>query len=517
MAFLAVVILLLIGIILSLWLTYFGPPSFQPTTVQADPGAIAPAHAYILPQHVRVIDVAYGPGSDSLYVYLEVHAVNLWSALVYQWPEIAVLMLSLGVLWLTVRLMRRGSGENEPHCRGCGYLLLHLESQKCPECGLELTSENRVTPRRSRWRLVIPLVALALVGLCYHSIKGRWRWRTPEARDAMYWPSLRAYHWGNEGSKSRRNWADNNECYVYQVLEIDPNTGVVKRSLLRQTDDLRPWQKIVTSHDEQRMAILHGRYITVINTETNRSVVQLTASNTEANVLNQFFYMAEFSRDGRHLYTAAWEKYITKWDLRTGEAVVQFDLPDVFAENLETAIIRDIHELDGDEGVMFLGHTYDVATKLYDGFILRTDSDLEHTRKFSVIEEIQVQVMGAAVTTDHIWMSGWGMKAFVIPRDDSTPIRYLAKDQAWPWFMAFSRDSRFAALDWQPRGGLNTWALELLSTNDLEILATIGNNTIVPFRADFSSDGRHLAVAISFYSNNWTSGLMIIDLESIEP
>ena len=79
--------------------------------------------------------------------------------------SLGVILLGLGV-GMTVRESRRRIGS-EPHCRKCGYLLLGLESERCPECGAILSPDAiaRGAPR-PRWKALRPKwLLLVLFGL----------------------------------------------------------------------------------------------------------------------------------------------------------------------------------------------------------------------------------------------------------------------------------------------------------------------------------------------------------------
>jgi len=67
-------------------------------------------------------------------------------------------LIILGGILLKRSIWPRRRGT-EPQCGGCGYLLIGLLSQRCPECGVELSPTNIVHGRRDR------RVALAILGL----------------------------------------------------------------------------------------------------------------------------------------------------------------------------------------------------------------------------------------------------------------------------------------------------------------------------------------------------------------
>lgn len=77
--------------------------------------------------------------------------------------SIVLLLLVAGSVLLLVGLRGRRVGD-EPHCRGCGYKLLGLESKVCPECGRSFAdSRVRIGVRVRRVRLIgVGLTSLLL-------------------------------------------------------------------------------------------------------------------------------------------------------------------------------------------------------------------------------------------------------------------------------------------------------------------------------------------------------------------
>lgn len=71
--------------------------------------------------------------------------------------------VGMGLLWIGIWPRRRGA---EPRCRGCGYNLTGIESERCPECGRVLGANAIVhgTRRRRPWRIGIGVLLLLLAG-----------------------------------------------------------------------------------------------------------------------------------------------------------------------------------------------------------------------------------------------------------------------------------------------------------------------------------------------------------------
>lgn len=63
-------------------------------------------------------------------------------------------LVLLGIVLLAVGFRRQRIGD-EPRCRRCSYLLVHLTSDRCPECGLEISEANTIRGMRQRGRSLI--------------------------------------------------------------------------------------------------------------------------------------------------------------------------------------------------------------------------------------------------------------------------------------------------------------------------------------------------------------------------
>jgi predicted RNA-binding Zn-ribbon protein involved in translation (DUF1610 family) len=78
-----------------------------------------------------------------------------------------LLLLPIFGLYLLVTGWRGRRVGTEPRCGQCGYIVLHLTSDQCPECGAKVSPLTTVIgERRRRWgRAGIGLLLLAIACL----------------------------------------------------------------------------------------------------------------------------------------------------------------------------------------------------------------------------------------------------------------------------------------------------------------------------------------------------------------
>lgn len=74
----------------------------------------------------------------------------------------ATLLLISGIVLLVLGWRGKRTGS-EPRCARCGYILLHIESARCPECGAEIAVVGTVTGKRKRRWWLASLGAAMLV------------------------------------------------------------------------------------------------------------------------------------------------------------------------------------------------------------------------------------------------------------------------------------------------------------------------------------------------------------------
>lgn len=171
-------------------------------------GALSQGLAAILAPIVRIRlteagglgESAFALRSNARYAHATVveGSINLWSALLYGWPEViaAVALLATTIAMLRLaRIMRRPQLLGAPYCRRCNYCLHGLVSNRCPECGTNLTAKAPEIGRRFS-RRALPLMCLPLLlwlglGAAIGAGVPRYGW----ASNLWAWPSETCWTW----------------------------------------------------------------------------------------------------------------------------------------------------------------------------------------------------------------------------------------------------------------------------------------------------------------------------------
>lgn len=199
--------------------------------------------------HVRV-RFAFSP-NGRLYFVAEETVVNLtgWAI---RWPEAAAVGFGLFAIVGAIRIAgdRRTAGEE--HCRGCGYPLRGLSSNRCPECGGDLSARGRVIPRPKALRLAVPVLAgllCAMSAAAPEAVRGA-------VAEAVAVRSAGVYRWEELCELLPVSWRERR----LRLVELDPLTGYLR--LLRD-EPFRPEE----DSPADLVALPDGESVTVLSSK----------------------------------------------------------------------------------------------------------------------------------------------------------------------------------------------------------------------------------------------------------
>ena len=157
------------------------------------------------------------------------------------WPAaLALLGLIAGLflLWRSRRGRRRG---DTPHCRRCDYALVGIDSQRCPECGAELSARTIVHGEKVRRpALVWTGAVMSLLSLAVLALQG------PAAYRSFDWYRLKPTGWVVEDLSSpnaalaARAWNELSRRDREWELSASHRARIVDVALAHQASPLPP-------------------------------------------------------------------------------------------------------------------------------------------------------------------------------------------------------------------------------------------------------------------------------------
>lgn len=371
--------MLLIALVLALWRLSATAEVLRPYPAIPSPaGTLAPEHALLAAHTSNIMDLAWRPDGKTLYVYLQVDALDLWSLAISAWPEltlIAVLLAGAAVAW---RLWRRPQGG--ALCRRCGYLAGNSGGDRCPECGLELTPRNRVRTWRPRWQ---PAAAATLMLAIIAAYAGVSRLPRQGAMSAwLHWPSAALCDWCQRRGGSLQRLADAHKVQIYCLVEVDPSSGRLLHTFLRKADTLRPWNSMALSEDGTLLCAVEGRQLWAWDTASGRVLDRLAAPSPRGGAHN-FFTRPACSADGRHVYVADWAGSIFQWTPRSGNLPGRISIDELFPEGAASmgVAVRSIDYAPGADRVVLL---VERETDKWRTNVVTASADLAHPRALAV-------------------------------------------------------------------------------------------------------------------------------------
>ncbi|MBL1218987.1 MAG: hypothetical protein D8M59_16020 [Planctomycetes bacterium] len=193
---------------------------------------VEPTSIITYPGDTVIGDIALGPNGDSIVNLIGVRGVNLWSLLVYCWPEVVCLLL-LGIgasIYMRKRKIKPWTGIGEPHCRECDYRLTGCDSHRCPECGAHVSGKKKVCGKNMRVRPIMWFASSILLIIFIQVGCRRFPWMFPRigtVSNALCWSSPALYDWA---ARMDYKWLSAHSTCITHLVEVSPDTGQVFRT-----------------------------------------------------------------------------------------------------------------------------------------------------------------------------------------------------------------------------------------------------------------------------------------------
>jgi general secretion pathway protein G len=141
---------------------------------------------YYSPPNARAFPIAVGIVMAILYICLLLMAV---AGVVL---VAAVISICATCMRWVAYLCRRRIRDDFPRCRKCEYLLIGIDSQRCPECGTPLLPENirRGDVERPRYPSLDLIILLLDLGLVVFVFLPKFAGRTGDSRPIGAWSDV---------------------------------------------------------------------------------------------------------------------------------------------------------------------------------------------------------------------------------------------------------------------------------------------------------------------------------------
>ena len=305
-----------------------------PRSVPLEMPDVPPPGEFVPVPHTNLLDIAFAPEGDTLYVAANVTAADCWAITVHHWPEILGLLLAIvlvACLVRVVRVLRRPRTPGRLYCRRCNYDVSD-EPETCPECG-RAASRPRKGKRRLR-RLAPACTVATIAGLLYATpwVLGVTRaW--PALVDRAHWYSVDAAAFIEKRQLTRYTpmvtpatglfAVDAKSRQWRSICAVPGHYGVGFDFELQISPDGR-WTALMTrSHELVAVDLRSGRVLGRLPRPTGADARRRSS---------QWAGIAGFALDSSTIY-AAWSdatKEITQlhaWNPRTGEAAIVAEAP----------------------------------------------------------------------------------------------------------------------------------------------------------------------------------------------
>lgn len=220
----------------------------QAATAPSIPVVLQPSRSFTLTGiDPRFSNLTVAADGKAVYVLSTRPAVNLWKTVVGYSPEILTILGCVMTLLVLRRVARRPQVVGERYCRQCNYLLRNHESERCSECGGEVSERSVMRGARRKPRVVLLTSLMAMFVVLYLS-NGLELLRFCSATEWLDWRST------SLADKVPVRWRYLNATMdqVWSIDRIDLQTGALTVTLLDARDALRG---LAFAADGQSMAV----------------------------------------------------------------------------------------------------------------------------------------------------------------------------------------------------------------------------------------------------------------------
>ena len=416
-----------------------------------------PDHTLAIRKRIWSSVVGFAPDNKTAYVSATVNQVNVWETIVYYWPEATAIVLGLIFLRFLIRVARKRHEPGEEYCRRCDYNLRGLPSPQCPECGTQLTPENRI-PGRRRWPRVIVVCGLLVFVVAGYGFAAMRLPRQGSVSQWIEWRSIPLAKWATDG---KHQWLLRHTTLDDAIVRVDLDSGKITGAHCRieHPSEERLYSRML-SPDGRTLLCGFGEQTALVDCASGKIVRRFDFQ----------CYQATYTRIGTQYLFHCHRKELAAWDIRTGKRI-------------NTAAI------DGDSqiGGVFSSAGRDLSVILSEddsNTIVRVWDPLAGT----FVQTFRVQSRScccdggrlyAALNSDtNLTIETWdlltGQRQGSTPTGQTLPIRYLGMTARKDWVAITSSDNETLAINlrtgahrsWQMR-----WPLPTISPDGRHLIA----------------------------------------------
>jgi hypothetical protein len=458
---------------------------------QSVPPAIQPSAIHAFPGDTWIENIHRAPDSQHVVVHWRLGSVNVWSVLVYYWPEIVAGVMAILILFWLRHIFKHKRVHGQVHCRRCDYLLTNLVSDTCPECGLRLNERARVLGRSRRAPAAINLALIAALVVSWFVLRDRLP-RQGTTSGWFSWLSPGTYDWAYQ---HKHEWLTRHKTWLTQVVEVDQAGGDIMRVITNEPGQF--YFAMQATGNSDIFLLRDYAALSRINVRTGERLRMEDGSLPVSNGVFSDTIQNVISQDGRVVHVALESGVIQRWNLDTGERATLFT-----AERGPHSMYVFFHELRESHRIAITDWAQDGRWRLriWDDRAERMDG--EFTRPLLGVQS--VTLVDAAREIAYLADDGNAGKIEVIQLRDGTLQRAIIGGPTRPWLSSLSSDGQL-----------------LLVVGDRPSSALVYNTVRQRWIADLQTQGMQVISAALLANNRtvalacWRNGvyrLMIYDL-----